>query len=77
LIKNREKNKIKLQIKSNRSNITFFYFKIILDELSFEDKQRFKNLTTDIYRKIKAFKDLHQFSIVWRGLEYQCVKFYI
>jgi hypothetical protein len=51
----------------------FYLFFNLLDELSVEDRNKFKEITLDIERKIRQFKDLNNSSIIWRGIEYDLV----
>ena len=71
-IKNREKLKLRLQSKANKS----IYLLIKLDELTLEDKEKLRALTREVDRKIKNCKQQHGENIVWKGLYYEWVKFY-
>lgn len=69
-IKNREKLKLRLQSKANKSKYNFNFF---LDELTSDDKEKLRVLTREIERKIKNCKQLHSANIIWKGLYYEWV----
>ena len=69
LITNREKLKVRMQSKSNKS--TYNLFK--LDELTFDDKQKFRMLTLQVEKMNKLIKDKNNYYIVWKGLQYDWV----
>ncbi len=46
---------------------------IFLDELTPEDKERFKIATKEVEKNIRTFKQTNLMNIVWKGLYYEWV----
>jgi hypothetical protein len=58
-----------MQSKSNKSIYNLFK----VDELTIDDKQKFKMLTLQVEKMIKLIKDKNSYYIVWKGLQYDWV----
>ena len=74
-IRNREKAKLRLLNKINKSNLKllniylFIYF--IIDLLTNNDNKGFEIMTNKIIKLIKEFEQQYKLSIVWKGIRYK------